>query len=890
MSVKAGRNQAAGSSPRAAQLAEKFQVLSRRAVIRWTWEPAMATSAVNYFASGPDPELETLDGFEYVPHAEVRNWNKVDLLILTAPGADLSNRVQEYRRRHPKMIIVAWLWESQLAHADNLKTVMACDMYFPAHAYSAAYLGNLNCPTGLPVPLGVAHWTGVEARALLAELAGTPRADQLLLSYADGLEAQRAALVAQLRTELALPPAPPRLADDQGFDLSQAHRARLTEWLGHKCILILPSDRELVPQLFEALLAGLVVIVPRLMADFDQLFAPELQERLGIVRIDKLDLPTIRAAMAQAVANFDRLGMAGVQARTDFVLDGHMLSHRLHTILQAARTAGQRREWVTYPNIVAEASAAVEAGRYDEAIVAFKLAVQGPAAADPTARFKFGTALLTLGRNGEALAQFDIVLAKHPHDALVLNNYAVALNKQNRISEAEAVLQRILAKQPDHHDALVNMAHCLLLQGRTRESESYYRRAMSCARANCAAHSSVLLTMLYHETDGTRLRQEHEKVAALLTKGVIVGPPSVRVPTAKIRVGFISPDFRLHSVAYFALPLVVALAREQFEVWCYSDVARADQVTALFQKHADHYIPIFGRADAEVAAQIRADGMDILFDLAGHTSNSRVRLLAAHPAARQVSWLGYPATTGLAAMDYRLTDAIADPAGAEAYYTEQLIRLPGGFLCYLGASDAPMPNALPQLSRGYVTFGSFNNVAKIQPETVRLWSLVLKALPNARLLLKARPFGDPRLAGYVVALFAAEGIEAARLDLRSQLEGTTAHLAAYGEIDIALDTMPYNGTTTTCEALWMGVPVVTRVGAVHHARVGASLLAQVGLGAFTATSDEQFVAKAVYLASDAERLAGLRRGLRAAMAASPLCDSRRFAREVGEAIQSMLTA
>ena len=888
MSVDAGHAPGPPTCPRATQLAAKFRALGQRAEICWTWSPELLPGSWKNFASAPDPDMAALDGFTYVAHDAVRNWHTVDVLILAVPEADRSAQVLEYQQRNPQMLILLWLWDNHLAPAHNLQMLMTCDMYFPAHAYRAAYLSNLHCPMGLHVPPAVAQWTGVEARALLAELSGTIRSDQVLLNYVDDHSSQRPELPEQLRAELNLP-LTLHPADEQGHDLSPSSRERLAEQLGHKCTLILTVEQALSTRVFEALLAGLVVIAPRLLADFDQVFPPEVQSRLGMVRIDNLALPTIRAGIAQAAENFDRLGAAGVLARAEFVLAGHMLHHRLHTMLLTARTAAQRREWLDYPGVIAEAATAVTAGRFDAAIAAFQLAMHGPAATDPAARYKFGTTLLLTGRTGEAMTQFETILAQDPSHRLAGNNYAVALTKQNRISEAEAVLQRVLERHPDYSEALINLAHCLTLQGRTREAEALCRQVLARDPNHRAAGSSLLLTMLYHETDGVRLRQEHEAMAAMLTRGVVAAPPARRAPKPKIRVGFFSPDFRWHSVAYFALPLIAQLDRERFEVWCYSDVARPDQVTARFQQHADRYIPIFGRSDEEVAGQIKADGIDILFDLAGHSGTNRIRLFAAHPAARQVSWLGYPSTTGLPAMDYRLTDALADPAGNEAYYTERLIRLAGGFLCYLGANDAPVPNALPMLARGYVTFGSFNNAAKIQPETVRLWSRVLQSLPRARLLLKARPFNNPQIAGHVAALFAAEGIAASRIDLRAQTEGTTAHLAAYGEIDIALDTLPYSGTTTTCEALWMGVPVITRAGTVHQSRVGASLLSQVGLGSLVATTDEHFLAKAVYLASNTAQLAGLRRGLRPAMAASPLCDSRRFAREFGEALQRIMT-
>jgi predicted O-linked N-acetylglucosamine transferase (SPINDLY family) len=339
----------------------------------------------------------------------------------------------------------------------------------------------------------------------------------------------------------------------------------------------------------------------------------------------------------------------------------------------------------------------------------------------------------------------------------------------------------------------------------------------------------------------------------------------------RLKIGYVSADFRLHSVAYFLEPLLRSHDRGRLEVFCYSDVSAPDTATAH---------------DA-LADRIRNDGIDILVDLAGHTSKNRLPVFARKPAPVQVTWLGYPNTTGLDAMDYRLVDAVTDPEGeADAFASEALVRLPGGFLCYGGRDDAPAPGAAPSLETGFVTFGSFNNLAKLSGATLDVWARLLDRLPSARLLLKGKPFAEAATRAIYLDRLAERGVTADRVELVAWLP-EEAHLAVYDRVDIALDPFPYNGTTTTCEALWMGVPVVTLRGDRHAGRVGASLLTQIGLNDLIADSVESYVEAAAALAGDPARLDELRHALRPRMAASRLCDGPAFAREVEGAYRTM---
>ena len=326
--------------------------------------------------------------------------------------------------------------------------------------------------------------------------------------------------------------------------------------------------------------------------------------------------------------------------------------------------------------------------------------------------------------------------------------------------------------------------------------------------------------------------------------------------------------------------------RAAVEVFCYADVASPDDVTERFKTLADHWRTTVGLADEAVADQIGRDGIDILVDLAGHTGN-RLAVFARKPAPVQVTWLGYPHSTGLSAIDYRLVDNVTDPTEDATPSSEQRLRLERTFLCYGPPSDAPSPALPPCLARSTITFGSFNNPTKCSAATIETWAQVLRRVPESRLLLKGLALADPstrkicedRLRGY--------GIPPHRLTLRGPIREQAMHLAHYDEIDIALDPFPYNGTTTTCEALWMGVPVVTLRGDRHCGRVGASLLAAVGLDDLIAGDVAEYVEIATRLAADRSRLERLRGALRAQMADSPLCDGAAFARTLEAAYRTM---
>jgi len=464
-------------------------------------------------------------------------------------------------------------------------------------------------------------------------------------------------------------------------------------------------------------------------------------------------------------------------------------------------------------------------------------------------------------------------------------NLGDTLNEAGQVRAARKASRTALVLDPARADGWSTLGNALASGGAAAGAVILYERAMRSAPRRADLHSNLLLALNNDPSIPPRvLRERHADWGnrhALLRRATHA---NLRDRARRLRIGYVSPDFRRHSVAYFFEPLLTHHDREAVEIFCYADVRQPDEVTARLRASADVWRQTLGMDDEALAERIAEDGIDILVDLAGHTAGNRLRVFSAKPAPAQISWLGYPNTTGLAAMDYRFVDAITDPPGdSDAYATEILVRLDGGFLCYLPSPDIPMP--APR--RGRITFGSFNNPVKLTPFTLDLWARLLERVPTARLLLKGPSLGDLQVQEAFRYEFSARGIPGGRVELLGQLPDPRAHMKLYDEIDIALDPFPYNGTTTTCEALWMGVPVVTLVGDRHAARVGASLMTGVGLGDLVARTGEQFLDIAETLAGDVARRDGLRRTLRQTMEKSPLCDAPGFARRVEAAYRSV---
>ena len=509
----------------------------------------------------------------------------------------------------------------------------------------------------------------------------------------------------------------------------------------------------------------------------------------------------------------------------------------------------------------------------------------------PEAYLNMGNAYQAWKKPTEAMSCYQRAVEMKPDYAEAYNNMGNIFHDQGRLADAISCFQKAIAIRPDYAEAYNNMGLSYGLQADFHMAISCHREACRLRPNYSQFRSNLLFNMLY---DPAMENRELSSMAVMWWKSCgltdVRGPdhPNLVDPERRLRVGYVSPDFRRHPVCYFFLPLLRAHDRRAVEVFCYSEVHGPDEITDRTRKMAENWQQIVGLSDEVIVEQIRKDRIDILVDLAGHTANNRLLAFAGRPAPVQVTWLGYPHTTGMPAIEYRMTDEIADPQGeADRDFTEHLVRLPNGFLCYEPPQVTPRVSRLPALEKGSITFGSFNTLPKVNETVVSAWSKILRQTPGSSLLLKSRILADERSRKRYLKLFLANGIPHDRIRLVEGVPSTYDHLALYNEVDIGLDPFPYNGTTTTCEALWMGVPVVTMIGDRHSARVGASIMTRIGLTDLIAGTGEEYVATAVKLAASTNRLLKLRVGLRSRMTKSPLCDARSFARNVEDAYREM---
>jgi protein O-GlcNAc transferase len=415
------------------------------------------------------------------------------------------------------------------------------------------------------------------------------------------------------------------------------------------------------------------------------------------------------------------------------------------------------------------------------------------------------------------------------------------------------------------------------------------RRTVELAPDHASRHSTLLYTLNFQPVgDAAALFAEHLEWARRHAEPLTAqAAPHAndRTPERRLRIGYVSSHFREHAVSFFSEPMIIAHDHKDFEVFCYSEDQRSDAFTDRFRAAADRWVSIGGAADAAVAEQIRLDQIDILVDLAGHLGGNRLGVFARKPAPVQVTYLGYQNTTGMSAMDYRLTDEHADPPGlTEKYYSEQLERLPRTFFCYQPPEPSPEVNDLPALEIPHVTFASMNNVLKITPDVLQTWGRILAAVPNSRLRVLAYTGG--RFEQDVRNVMAAAGISYDRIEILNK-RPRYDYLELHHQHDIALDTFPFNGHTTTCDALWMGVPSIMLEGNSYASRFGGTSLVNLGLTDLIGRTRDEYVAIAVALANNLPRLAELRGSLRARMKDSPLLDATGFTRNLEQAYRRM---
>lgn len=514
--------------------------------------------------------------------------------------------------------------------------------------------------------------------------------------------------------------------------------------------------------------------------------------------------------------------------------------------------------------------------------------------ADACAAFKRATELLNNYREALAalahayLSLYDWPSAAHtlnralttwPNDAELQGNLGTVYQAMGRLREAVERYETAIRINPRLGGALNSLGSAYTGLGDFERAEQCYRQCLAVDPADLRARSNLLMLLNYRpDVEADAVFAEHLEYGRILANIVpaMAVQQTVRDPGKRLKVGYISADFREHSVAAYIEPILKYHDHDRFEICCYSYLPAPDSTTLRLKSLADVWQDIDGLSDGAVTQRIRGDAVDILIDLAGHTGNNRLAIFAAKPAPVQITYLGYPNTTGLSTIDYRITDAIADPAGEDAYHSERLLRLERCFLCYQPDPHAPEVAPLPVLTNGYFTFGSFNNYTKINQQVLQLWAEVLKGVPGSRLLLKCPALTDAHARERITRNMRMLGIGAERLELLGHTKTRQEHLELYGHVDIALDTFPYNGTTTTCEALWMGVPVLTLAGRHHAGRVGVSLLNSAGLGAWVADTPDLFLTLTKQWAVDIEGLGRLRAALRHQIAQSPLCDAPSF--------------
>ena len=484
-----------------------------------------------------------------------------------------------------------------------------------------------------------------------------------------------------------------------------------------------------------------------------------------------------------------------------------------------------------------------------------------------------GVAALNLGDYPRACERFEQVLALAGDDAQALANAAEANRRAERGERALELIERALALKPDFAPFLHIRVLALETCWRSEEALSACRDALRRHPDFARLHTSHTTLLNRAGADLALILEAHCRGAVCLTA------PAPRVarhgnspqPERCLRIGYVSADFRQHAMSDFLLPLIAHHDSARVDVYCYSNTPVVDETTRRYEGLAPHWRDILALSDAKAEDLIRRDGIDILIDLSGHSSGNRLSLFARKPAPVQLTYLGYPGTTGLAQMDYRITDALADPPGrSETYYIEKLLRLPHSLWCFAPQPGMPELSPLPASVTGQTTFGSLNSAFKLSPHLLALWSRLLVSLPESRLVLAGVPAGSPRER--IAREFELNGIAPDRLEFHGFLR-LAEFWALHARIDIALDPFPSNGGATSCETLWLGVPLVSLAGESFLSRAGLSILSTAGLPELVAHQPEEYLRIAQDLARDPARLSLLRSGMRERMRASPLMDA-----------------
>ncbi|XP_010245836.1 PREDICTED: probable UDP-N-acetylglucosamine--peptide N-acetylglucosaminyltransferase SPINDLY isoform X2 [Nelumbo nucifera] len=520
--------------------------------------------------------------------------------------------------------------------------------------------------------------------------------------------------------------------------------------------------------------------------------------------------------------------------------------------------------------------------KFDMAVVFYELALHfNPQCAE--ACNNLGVIYKDRDNLDKAVECYQLALRIKPNFSQSLNNLGVVYTVQGKMDAAASMIEKAIVANPSYAEAYNNLGVLYRDAGDISQAIEAYEHCLKIDPDSRNAGQNRLLAMNYiNEGNDDKLFEAHRdwgrRFMRLYPQYTSWDNP--KDPERSLVIGYVSPDYFTHSVSYFIEAPLVHHNYANYKVVVYSAVVKADAKTNRFRetllRKGGIWRDIYGIDEKKVASIVREDKVDILVELTGHTANNRLGMMACRPAPIQATWIGYPNTTGLPTIDYRITDSLADPPNTRQKHVEELVRLPECFLCYTPSPEAGPVLPMPALSNGFVTFGSFNNLAKITPKVLRVWARILCAVPNSRLVVKCKPFCCDSIRQKFLHTLEQMGLESLRVDLLPLILLNHDHMQAYGLMDISLDTFPYAGTTTTCESLYMGVPCVTMAGSVHAHNVGVSLLSKVGLGHLIAKNEDEYVQLAIDLASNISELSKLRMKLRDQMMNSPVCDGRNF--------------
>jgi predicted O-linked N-acetylglucosamine transferase (SPINDLY family) len=487
-----------------------------------------------------------------------------------------------------------------------------------------------------------------------------------------------------------------------------------------------------------------------------------------------------------------------------------------------------------------------------------------------------------------AVAAFKKAIEYKPDFAEAYYNLGNCLRDVEKFDEAIACFRMASTLDPSCIEALSNLGEALQTTGRIDEAVQRFEAVIRIAPQSAMAFSNYLLTLNYLPSYGPKLLYEQHKrfdAAFGRTQDTSTKFANDCSPLRKLKIGYVSADFRNHPVSYFLEPFFSYCNKADFEIFCYSGARTQDAKTALFKRLSDHWTDVFDMTDTDFAATIRAHGIDILVDLSGHSADNRLPVFAQKAAPLQVTYLGYPNTSGLSAMDYRMTDGICDPPGEPVAHSEKLMRLSPCFCCYCPPQNAPAPGEVPFRQTGVVTFGSTHTLARLNDALLDLWAGLLSKIPSSRLLIMRTTLKGSGL-DRVYKRFESRSVDRNRLVIQNTVPAG-GHLAVYRDVDVFLDSFPWSGHTSACEALWMGVPVVTLRGDRHAGRMVASILSCLDMKDCIAGTKEEYLSVAREMAANIDNLETLRATLRDRMINSPLCDGQTFTANLEEAYVAM---